>query len=277
MWPFLSRALFPPPTEAWLRRASSDPEAQGWGAWSQAEKSPLGPGAGDTEEEETGEAEEREEDAGFLLSVLERGDLAKCPLADQELEAIRLKLWAMEQAQRPEPPGEQGPEGEEEDARALLAGQLLSPETGQPLSDSPTEAVEADHRSVYVGNVDYGGTAQELEAYFNHCGEIQRVTILCDKFSGHPKGYAYIEFATESSAQAAVELDKSVFRGRVIKVLPKRTNLPGISSTDRGGLRGHPGARGGPFPHSNFQGGARFRPGGRNRGRGRFSPWYSPY
>nr|XP_030705309.1 embryonic polyadenylate-binding protein 2 [Globicephala melas] len=153
MWPFLSRALFPPPTEAWLRRASSDPEAQGWGAWSQAEKSPLGPGAGDTEEEETGEAEEREEDAGFLLSVLERGDLAECPLADQELEAIRLKLWAMEQAQRPEPPGEQGPEGEEEDARALLAGKLLSPETAPLSTDSPTEAVEADHRSVYVGNL----------------------------------------------------------------------------------------------------------------------------
>lgn len=33
----------------------------------------------------------------------------------------------------------------------------------------------------------------------------------------HPS-YAYIEFATESSAQAAVELDKSIFRGRVIKV-----------------------------------------------------------
>lgn len=36
--------------------------------------------------------------------------------------------------------------------------------------------------------MDYGGTAQELEAHFNHCGEIHRVTILCDKFSGHPKG-----------------------------------------------------------------------------------------
>lgn len=70
----------------------------------------------------------------------------------------------------------------------------------------------------HAWQVDYGGTAQELEAYFNHCGEIHRVTILCDKFSGHPKGYAYIEFATESSAQAAVELDKSIFRGRVIKV-----------------------------------------------------------
>uniref|UniRef100_A0A8C2RWX2 RRM domain-containing protein n=1 Tax=Capra hircus TaxID=9925 RepID=A0A8C2RWX2_CAPHI len=272
MWPFLSRALFPPPTEAWLQRASSDPEAQGWGAWSPAEKTHLGPGAGG-EEEETGEAEEDdEEDAGFLLSLLEREGLAECPVPDQELEAIRLKLWAMEQAQGPELPRVQDLDEGEEAAGALLARQLLSPKT-----DSPLEKAEADHRSVYVGNVDYGGTAQELEAYFNHCGEIHRVTILCDKFSGHPKGYAYIEFATESSAQAAVELDKSIFRGRVIKVLPKRTNLPGISSTDRGGLRGHPGARVGSLPHSSLQGGARFRPRGRSRGRGRISPWFSPY
>lgn len=83
MWPFLSRTLFPPPTEAWLQRASSDPEAQGWGAWSPAEKTHLDPGAGG-EEEETGEAEEdNEEDAGFLLSLLEREGLAECPVPDQ--------------------------------------------------------------------------------------------------------------------------------------------------------------------------------------------------
>uniref|UniRef100_A0A8D2MMR1 RRM domain-containing protein n=1 Tax=Zonotrichia albicollis TaxID=44394 RepID=A0A8D2MMR1_ZONAL len=66
--------------------------------------------------------------------------------------------------------------------------------------------------------VDYGGTAEELESHFNSCGQINRVTILCDKFSGHPKGYAYIEFEEQSSVKAAVELDESVFRGRVIKV-----------------------------------------------------------
>ncbi|NXU67118.1 EPAB2 protein, partial [Horornis vulcanius] len=118
--------------------------------------------------------------------------------------------------------------------------------------------------------VDYGGTAEELESHFNSCGQINRVTILCDKFSGHPKGsvrcagrgggpravpgavltplprsYAYIEFEEQSSVKAAVELDESVFRGRVIKVLPKRTNMPGISSTDRGGYRGCFHARGG--------------------------------
>lgn len=42
----------------------------------------------------------------------------------------------------------------------------------------------------------------------------------CDKFSGCPEHYAYTEFAAESSAPASVELDKSVFRGRVIEVPP---------------------------------------------------------
>lgn len=53
--------------------------------------------------------------------------------------------------------------------------------------------------------------------------------------------------------------------GLWFQVLPKRTNLPGISSTDRGGLQKHLGTRGAPFPRSSLQGGARFRPQGRNR------------
>uniref|UniRef100_A0A8C8ZDV3 PABPN1 like, cytoplasmic n=1 Tax=Prolemur simus TaxID=1328070 RepID=A0A8C8ZDV3_PROSS len=272
MWPFLSRALFPPPTEAWLQTVSSDPEAQGWGAWGGTKKTPLGPGDGDGKKEEEAE-EEQGEDAGFLLSLLNWEHLAECPVPDQELEAIRLKLCSMEQAAWLPPEHQPGPE-----EGGTGGGQLLSPEIpGRPFPGTHKEKVEADHRSVYVGNVDYGGTAEELEAHFSHCGRIQRVTILCDKFSGHPKGYAYIEFATERSARAAVQLDDSVFRGRVIKVLPKRTNFPGISSTDRGGLRRHPGSRGAPFPHSSLQGRPRSRPHGQNRGRGRLSPWFPPW
>nr|XP_027788928.2 embryonic polyadenylate-binding protein 2 isoform X1 [Marmota flaviventris] len=142
-----------------------------------------------------------------------------CGQGLQELEAIKLKLWALEQAkQRPEPPSIQGRTRAED---GTGTGRLLSSPgtTGCPFPGTPKEKVEADHRSIYVGNqVDYGGTARELEAHFHHCGQVHRVTILCDKFSGHPKGYAYIEFATESSAQAAMELDESIFRGRVIKV-----------------------------------------------------------
>ncbi|NWR52477.1 PABP2 protein, partial [Regulus satrapa] len=163
------------------------------------------------------------------------------------------------------------------------------------------EKVEADQRSIYVGNVDYGGTAEELESHFNSCGQINRVTILCDKFSGHPKGsvlcagragglqgvlralltpfphsYAYIEFEEQSSVKAAVELDESVFRGRVIKVLPKRTNMPGISSTDRGGYRGCFHARGGLGRWGYYGQHPRVR-GRTYRGRARLLPWYFPY
>ncbi|XP_024089653.2 embryonic polyadenylate-binding protein 2 isoform X2 [Pongo abelii] len=201
MWPFPSRSLFPPPTQAWLQTVSSDPEAQGWGAWNET-KEILGPegGEGKEEEEDEEDAEEDQDgDAGFLLSLLEQENLAECPVPDQELEAIKMKVCAMEQAEgTPRPPGVQHQAEEEE---GTVARQLLSPETmGCPLPGTPEEKVEADHRSVYVGNVDYGGSAEELEAHFSRCGEVHRVTILCDKFSGHPKGCCQKEPTSLGSA-----------------------------------------------------------------------------
>lgn len=85
MWPFLSHTLFPPPTKAWLQSVSTDSEAQGWGAWSRAQKPPLGPGDGDRKEEEPGETEGDQEDgdAGFLLSLVAGEDLAEYPAPDQ--------------------------------------------------------------------------------------------------------------------------------------------------------------------------------------------------
>ena len=48
--------------------------------------------------------------------------------------------------------------------------------------------------------VDYGVTAEELESHFNSCGQINRVTILCDKFSGHPKGSVLCAGGVEGAA-----------------------------------------------------------------------------
>ena len=78
--------------------------------------------------------------------------------------------------------------------------------------------VEVDARSCYVGNVDYGATAEELEQHFHGCGSINRVTILCNKFDGNPKGFAYVEFTDKDSVDTAMALDDSLFRGRQIKV-----------------------------------------------------------
>lgn len=48
---------------------------------------------------------------------------------------------------------------------------------------------DIDARSIFVGNVDYGASPEEIQAHFQSCGSINRVTILLDKFTGHPKGY----------------------------------------------------------------------------------------
>ena len=51
---------------------------------------------------------------------------------------------------------------------------------------------DIDNRSIFVGNVDYGASPEEIQAHFQTCGSINRVTILLDKFTGQPKGYAYV-------------------------------------------------------------------------------------
>lgn len=104
---------------------------------------------------------------------------------------------------------------------------------GSPPALSVEEKLDADTRSVWIGNVDYGATAEELEAHFHGCGSVNRVTIMCDKYTGHPKGFAYVEFADKDAVNTAMALDESLFRGRQIKVTCKRTNRPGISTTNR--------------------------------------------
>lgn len=77
---------------------------------------------------------------------------------------------------------------------------------------------DIDARSIFVGNVDYGASPEEIQAHFQSCGSINRVTILLDKFTGHPKGYAYVEFSEPSLVTQALVLNDSQFRGRSIKV-----------------------------------------------------------
>lgn len=53
--------------------------------------------------------------------------------------------------------------------------------------------IEGSHRSVFNNTcffvqVDYGTAPEELQNHFQSCGTINRVTIICDKFTGHPKG-----------------------------------------------------------------------------------------
>ncbi|ODV93389.1 hypothetical protein PACTADRAFT_51984 [Pachysolen tannophilus NRRL Y-2460] len=153
---------------------------------------------------------------------------------------------------------------------------------------------EVDSRSIYVGNVDYSSTPEELEQFFNRAGVINRITILYNKYTGKPKGYAYIEFDATSSVEPALQFNGTEFKGRELKVVEKRTNVPGLnrrpyrsgrggssnsfrgrgsgsgsgSGDFRGGFRGSSGFRGGSFRGGSFRGGS-FR-GGRGGSGGGF-------
>ncbi|XP_046395086.1 polyadenylate-binding protein 2-like isoform X1 [Ischnura elegans] len=144
---------------------------------------------------------------------------------DPELEAIKARVREMEEE------AEKLKQLQSEVDKQMNLGS--PPGLTSPLNMSIEEKMEVDNRSIYVGNVDYGATAEELEQHFHGCGSINRVTILCNKYDGHPKGFAYIEFADRESLQTAMAMDESLFRGRQIKVMPKRTNRPGLSKTDR--------------------------------------------
>ena len=128
--------------------------------------------------------------------------------------------------------------------------------------DSTGPTAEADARSVYIGNVDYSCTPEDLQTHFEACGPVNRITILCDRHTGHPKGFAYIEFAEAGCVKNAMALTESVLKGRVIKVTEKRTKVPGFNQRGRGGPRGSRG---------------RFMRGGRGRGRGGNARSFAPY
>ena len=172
----------------------------------------------------------------------------KTDVVDEEIEAMKRRVKEME-----------------EEAAKLNEMQT---QVEQQMGDPPVAAGAAapsaaalDETSIYVGQVDYEATPEELQALFQSCGTINRVTILCDKFTGQPKGYAYIEFASADSIESACLLNDTTFRGRQLKVTPKRQNVKGFN---RGGGRGGRG-----------RGRGRGRRGGYRGGRGgRYHPYH---
>ncbi|KAF9996845.1 cytoplasmic RNA-binding protein [Entomortierella chlamydospora] len=149
---------------------------------------------------------------------------------DEEIEAMKQRVKEMEAE------------------AAKLREMQAQAEKDMNMTEEDKEAV--DSRSVYVGNVDWGSTPEELQAHFQSCGTINRITILCDKWTGQPKGYAYVEFADPSSVANAMVLNESLFRARLIKVTPKRTNIPGMAARGRG--RGRGAYRGGFAGHHGY-------------------------
>ena len=74
-------------------------------------------------------------------------------------------------------------------------------------NDQREDKEDIDARSIFVGNVDYGASPEEIQAHFQSCGSINRVTILLDKFTGHPKGYVVYRYCLDAPKALALSMD----------------------------------------------------------------------
>ncbi len=116
--------------------------------------------------------------------------------------------------------------------------------------------------NIFVGNLSYQTTADELHAAFAQYGNVERVSVVTDRDTGQPRGFAFVEMTDPQEAQRAMEaMNGAEMNGRALNVNEARPRPSG------GGGGGGRGAGGGGF--SRDRGGPRGGGGGGgNRGGG---------
>jgi len=107
---------------------------------------------------------------------------------------------------------------------------------------------------LYVGNLDYNTTEDEIKNFFTEKGiETKTVTLITDKYTGRAKGFGFVEVESDAILQQAVEaLNGQELNGRkltVNKAQPPRERTGGdrggFGGGDRGGFGGDRGGSGG--------------------------------
>ncbi len=106
---------------------------------------------------------------------------------------------------------------------------------------------------IYVGNLSYEVTEQDLRQEFEAFGGVDSVSVITDKYSGRPKGFAFVEMTSKSEAEAAITgLNGKTFKDRTMAVNeshPRIDNRGGGSYGNRRsggyGNGGYGGGRGG--------------------------------
>ena len=72
---------------------------------------------------------------------------------------------------------------------------------------------------LYVGNLPYSLTKEDLEKFFAEAGSVESVAIITDKISGRSKGFGFVEMSSEEEAKKAIEsFDGKELDGRNIVV-----------------------------------------------------------
>jgi RNA recognition motif-containing protein len=95
--------------------------------------------------------------------------------------------------------------------------------------------------NIYIGNLSYEVTEEDLKQAFEVFGQVESVNIIKDKFSGRSKGFGFVEMPDKANGQSAInELNGKELKGRTLNVNEARPR-----SESRGGRGGYGGGRGG--------------------------------
>jgi len=126
----------------------------------------------------------------------------------------------------------------------------------------------SENSKLYVGNLPFSSTAQDLEALFGEVGTVSVVEIIFDKFTGRSRGFAFVTMGSGDEAQKAVEkFHGHQLDGRALAVniaRPREERPAGGGYGGGGGGGGYGGGRGG--RGGGFRGGRGGRGGGGYRG-----------
>jgi RNA recognition motif-containing protein len=97
--------------------------------------------------------------------------------------------------------------------------------------------------NIFVGNLSYKTTQDELYAAFGAYGAVERVNIVTDRGTGQPRGFAFVEMTEKRDAETAIaKLNGAELNGRAMSVneaRPKPTGGGGGGNRGGGGGRGH--------------------------------------
>jgi len=85
--------------------------------------------------------------------------------------------------------------------------------------------------NIYVGNLSYEVTEEELRQEFTAFGKVESISIVTDRYSGRPRGFAFVEMPSVSEGQAAI----TGLNGKTLKDRTLVVNAARPRSDDRGG------------------------------------------
>jgi RNA recognition motif-containing protein len=119
-------------------------------------------------------------------------------------------------------------------------------------------------RRLYVGNLPYSATEDQLTELFSRAGKVDNVRVMRDMATGRARGFAFVEMGTDEDAQKAItEFHEHQMEGRALVVNEARPKPEGGfggggGGRGRGGFRG--GGGGGGRDDGDFSGGRRKEP-----------------